>query len=297
MTESVNPPPLRLAYRVSGIARPLDPALPTNKAVLVLVPLALVLGVALSLVGALELREAMQAGLNLGLTVFLVWALTRELSPDDNPAAFVAIGLALAVWPRVGAQSLMILAAALLAARLLNRSTGKPAEIGDSVIATIGFAAIAWWVSWTLGVIGVLALGLDAVLPSPGAQPQRRRHLGFAGALALVVVARIIVGVASIQLPAHWPVFATIAGLCAVAVLATPRPRELGDVDGVPLSRTRVRAGLGVGLLAAVLVSIDSGVRLQAVASVWACVLAVPLGLPILALRRRCRAGGRRSVA
>lgn len=284
---SVKQPRLHPAYRFSGIVRPVDPAYPTNKAVLVLVPLALVLGVVSSLVGEGGLGEAMQAGLNLALTVFLAWAVTRELSPDDNPAAFIAVGLALAVWPRVGAQSLMIPAAVMLAVRLLNRSTGKPAELGDCVIATIGFAAIAWWVSWTVGVVGVLALGLDALLPCPGEQQQRRRHLGAASVLALVIGARIVVGIPQLQLPAHLPVFATIAGLCAVAAGFYPRPRSVGDVDAVPLSRARVRAGLAAGLLATVLVSLDSEVKLQSLASLWACVLAVPLGLPILALRRR----------
>ncbi|PRP96243.1 hypothetical protein [Enhygromyxa salina] len=280
-------PPLRPAYRMSGIARPVDPAYATNKAVLVLVPLVLVFWVVTSLLDGVAVGEAMQAGFNVTLTVFLTWALTRELSPDDNLAAFIAVGLALAVWPRVGAQSLLILAMALLAARLLNRSTGKPAELGDSVIAMIGFAAGTWLVSWTLGVVGVLALGFDALLPVPGEQQQRRRHLGFAGALALVVVARIIVGIAPLGLPAHSPVFATIAGLCAIAAGLYPRPRSLGDVDAQPLSHLRVRAGLAAGLLATVLVSIDSGIRLQSVASLWVCMLAVPVGLPILALRRR----------
>ena len=186
---------------------------------MVLMVLALALGLVSSLVDGVAVLDAILAGLNLAVTVFLVWALTREMSPDDNPAAFIAIGLTLAVWPRVGAQSLLILAAALILVRLVNRCTGKPAELGDAVLATLGLAAIAWWTSWTLGVVGVLALGLDALLRCPGDQQQRRRHLGFAGLLLLVVVARIVVGIAPLQLPAHLPVFATVAGLCLLAVL------------------------------------------------------------------------------
>lgn len=285
----MNQAPLSLSYRISGIARPLDPAYRTNQAVMVIMALGLVFGVVSSWSGELGLTAAIVAGLNLALTVFLVWALTRELSPDDNPAAFIAVGLAMAVWPRVGAQSLLILAAVLLAVRLVNRCTGKPAELGDAVLATLGFAAIAWWTSWTLGVIGVLALSLDAALQPPGEQQRRRRHLGFAGGLAVVVAARIIVGIPPLQPLAHLPVFATIAGLGALAILLIPRPRSVGDVDEQPISHTRVRAGLAVGLLATVLVSVDSGINMQSVASLWACVVAVPLGLPFLALRLRER--------
>ena len=49
-----------------------------------------------------------------------------------------------------------------------------------------------------------------------------------------------------------------------------PRPRSLGDVDERPLSPTRVRTGLAMGLLATVLLSIDSGVKMQSFASLWA---------------------------
>ncbi|PRQ01096.1 hypothetical protein ENSA5_27780 [Enhygromyxa salina] len=279
--------PLHPAYRLSGLARPVDPTYSTNMAMAVLAVVGIVVAAIYAFVGGANPGAALLTGLNVGLIVFFSWALTRELSPDDNPAAFVAVALALAVWPRVGAQSILLLAAALLAARLVNRSTGKAAELGDTALATVGFAALAWWVSWTVGVVGAVALSLDAVLARPGDQPARRRHLGCAVGLALVTAARVIVGVEAPKLPAHLPVFASIAGLCALAVLLYPRPSSVGDVDRRPLSRARVRGGLAMGLLAAALVSLDGGIELERAAALWACVLAVPLGLPIVALRRR----------
>jgi hypothetical protein len=283
-----DPHELHSAYRYSGLARPVDPNYPTNKAVLILVPSLLVLGAAHRFfVGGADLEMAALAGLNLGLLGFICWALTRELSPDDNPAAFVAMALAVLAWLRVGNQSFLIPAVILMDVRLVNRSTGKAAEISDSVIVTLGIGAMTWFVSWSCAVVGALALILDALLPCPGNQPTRRRHLGFALALVVVAVVRVVVGAEPPRLPAHLPVFATIAGLCALAVILYPRPRSVGDVDGMPLSRARVRAGLGVGLLATVLVSVDGGVELMKAGGLWACILAVPLGLVVLALRRR----------
>ncbi len=279
---------LHPVYRLSGVARPVDPRYPTNKAILILAPIALLAGAALRLAEGAGWLDAGLAGLDAALLLFLVWALTRELSPDDNPAAFVAVALALAGWARVGEQSLLIVAAGLLAARLVNRSTGLAAKPSDSLVITVGFALLAWFTSWTCGVVGALALALDASLPSK--QEPRRVHGLGAGLVALVVGARILVGIAEPKLPAHLPVFASIAGLGLLAALAYPPPSSVGDVDEQPLVRARVRAGLALGVLAAALVSVDGGVRLQEVTGLWAGVLASALGLPFVWLRRRAKA-------
>jgi hypothetical protein len=281
----VGKPQLHPAYRLSGVARPVDPSYPTNKAILILMPVVLVAAVVMQLLDGERWLDAGLVGLNAALVVFFCWALTRELSPDDNSAAFLAVALALASWGRVGQQSILILAATVTAARLVNRSTGLAAKPSDSVLVTVGFGLLAWFVSWTCGVVGVVALALDAVLPSK--LERRRGHLLAALVLAIVVGVRIWLGVEVVKLPAHLPVFGTIAGLGLIAVLAYPKPRSLGDVDEQPLVHARVRAGLAMGVLAAALVSIDGGVPLQRVAGLWACVLATALGLPFVWLRRR----------
>jgi hypothetical protein len=278
-------------YRMSGLARPVEPEYPTNKAIAILTPITAVLGVVLRRSEGLEWGAAALAGLGLGLLVFLVWALTRELSPDDNPAAFLAVALAALAWTRVGEQSLVVVGVVLIAARMVNRSTGMPAKIHDSVLVILGFGLAAWWSSWTLGVVGALALTLDALLPSRQARGrgQPYLHLGGAGLVAAVVVGRLLVGVTAPQLPAHLPVFAGIVGLGVLAALGYPRPRACGDVDGQPLQPSRVRAGLALGVLAAALLAIDADFRLQASSGLWAAVLASALGLPIVWLRLKAR--------
>lgn len=277
-------PSHHLAYRLSGVARPVDPNYPTNKAVLILAPLVLILAGVWSLVQGASLVDAGLAGLNAGLVVFLCWALTRELTPDDNPAAFLAVVIALAAWARVGPQSIWMLAAALIAARLVNRSTGLPAKLSDSIVVAIGFGLLTWFVSWTAGVVGAVALSLDALLPSK--LESRRRHLGFAAAVALVVAARVLVGIDPVVVPAHLPVFASIATLGVLAIVCYPTPSSTCDINSTPLTRARVRAGLAMGVLTAALVSLDGGIPLQQVAAVWACVLAVGLGLPLVWMGR-----------
>jgi hypothetical protein len=280
-------PPLRPVFRFSGLARPIDPAYPTNKAVLLFAPVVFLLGALYAYFGGATLGGIVLAGLNASLLLFFTWALTRELTPDDNPAAFLAVGLALVAWPRVGLQSILTLAAIMVLARLVSRSTGKPATIVDSVLVTAGIAAMTWLSSWTFGVIGALAFSLDAILPVAGTQARRRDHLAFAVALMGVTVARVLVGIEPLRLPAHLPVWALIAGLCALAIWLYPRPRSVGDVDQLRLEHARVRGALAVGLISAILLSIDGGVNLFKIVGVWACILAVPLGLPFARRRRK----------
>jgi hypothetical protein len=108
-----------------------------------------------------------------------------------------------------------------------------------------------------------------------------------ASALVGVGVARLIIGIEPLRVPAHEPVWAMIAGLCGLAIWKYPRPRSVGDVDQLRLVRARVRGGLSVGLIGAILLSIDGGVDLFEIVGLWACVLAVPLGLPFVLRRRR----------
>lgn len=280
-------PPLRPVFRFSGLARPMDPAYATNKAVLLFAPVVFLLGATYAYLGGAVLVDILLAGLNASLLLFFTWALTRELTPDDDAAAFVAVGIALVTWPRVGPQSILTLASILVLARLINRSTGKAATMLDSVLVTLGIGAMAWFSSWTFAVLGALAFLLDALMPVAGTQERRRDHLAFAAVLGGVTVARMMIGNEPLRIPAHFPVWAMIAGLCVIASWLYPRPRSVGDVDQRPLVHERVRGALTLGLISALLLSIDGGIDLFGIVGLWACVLAVPLGLPFVLRRRR----------
>lgn len=277
---------LHPAYRFSGLTRSLDPAYLTNKAVLLFAPVAFLLGGLYAYYGGHSIGETALAGLNAALLLFFGWALTRELAPDDDAAAFVAAGLGLALWPRFGPQSILAPAVLMLAARLVNRSPGRAATMLDSVIVTAVFGATAWLSSWVFGVVGILALALDGVMEPAVNQLRRRDHLAFAGALVLVTGLRLFSGVAALAWPPHLPAFATVVGLCVLAIMLYPRPRSVGDVDKRPLVHGRVRAGLCIALIGTMLLSADQGVDLSRLAGLWACFVAVPLTLPFVLARR-----------
>jgi hypothetical protein len=180
-----NPTSTDPIHRFSSLGRPLDPAFATNRAVLVLMPVAAaVFAVAGPWTPGLAGTARVWAALLGAGTVLGTWALGRELTPDDQRAAFVGMGLGVVVLLTVPGASLVLLFATLVLVRLVNRSVGLPPRLLDAV----AIVALIGWSMWTtqsawVGVVAAAAFGIDAVLPGG-----LLRHWAFA-ALSLVLTA------------------------------------------------------------------------------------------------------------
>lgn len=284
-------------YRITSIGRPLEPGYPTNRALLLLLPLAALFAAGARLAlgdGAAAAASAAVSGL---LVTFGAWALTRELVPDDEPAAFVSAALALAALLVAGTESLLPLFAALLLVRIVNRSTGLAPRPLDSLLVL----AMALWTARSmqqplLAGVAALAFALDATLPGG-------RRLQLLPAV-ICAAAFVVFGMRenlSLGLPASGPV-AALAIVCTGAlflalITATSRVRSHGDVgppDSAgpqPLSLPRVRAGMAIGLLAAIQPLLAEGARQRLDVVLWACLAGAVLGQLLQALRRLPRGG------
>ncbi len=226
---------------------------PTNRAVLLITPLAgLVAAVLAGLRGAGLLDMAITSLVGIAVA-FGSWALARELAPDDEPAAFVSMTFAFATFLVVGSPSLLLLFSCLLLVRIVNRTVGLPAHISDSfVVAGLTLATMYATRSPLLGSVAALAFALDAMLRDP-----LRRQWIFA-ALCLagtgLWAARFGTGIDDLAKPAGvvlWLVAATSL-IYAASYLRTGQVESVGDVTGVTLTLSRVRAGMLIGLLVAV---------------------------------------------
>jgi len=275
--------------RWTSIGRPIDPAWPTNRAIVILSALVVFGTAVIELLAGrsqTDLARALIDGALAGLAVFLAWALARELDPDRDFAAFAAavVALVAVLWlgpPRFGALFLV-----LLALRIVNRTVGPAARPLDTV-AILGLTA---WVAWTGGWIAsfavTLAFLLDATLV-----PAHRLHLAATGAaLALTGVAASRAGFPPSRSPATaTTVIALLLLLPYLRVIrASSGPGARTDVGGLPLDPRRVRAGQALGLLVAVLaVAVEGEPGLVGFSPLWSALVGCGLFLA---------AGGRRAA-
>jgi hypothetical protein len=256
----------------TSIGRPIDPSYPTNRAIAILMALVAFSGTILKLMTGLALFQSVLWGLSAGLTVFLTWAICRELDPDYDLSAFVAVGFAiigLILWGLPDAGTLFWL---LLSVRIVNRTTGLPATVFDS----LGVLAFGSWLSFQgnpgIGVLTAVAFFLDAQLP-PSNQ-QQKLFAALSGIAAVVALSMGIptFGVDGIPLALgialgccgfFWPVFSGSRTMTTIA-----------DDTGESLNGNRVQSGQILALVAGVEIAIWRGsLGLVAMMPLWAAVL------------------------
>lgn len=238
-------------YRFTSIARPVDPKYPTNRLVLIVAPAAVIAAVILDFL-VLD-RGAVGVALSVALTTFGAWALTRELSPDDNAAAFVSLVLALAAQLAFGPAGVLPLFIAIFLSRIVNRTTGCPPRWFDSISIT----GLVIWASGQLGdpllaLAATIAFYLDASLAKPW-RPQFLFGTICLGASMFFVVRDGVAMPALAQLDGllFWALI-VLLGAYSLVMFSTARLASVGDIDEQPLNVPRVRAGMFVtGLIAA----------------------------------------------
>jgi len=264
-------------YRLTSIARPVDPRYPTNRALLVVVPLLAVLSVGLS--GLLGLDGgALSVALLSMLTTFAAWAVTRELAPDDDAAAFLALALAWMAYLFFAMDAVLLPFVVLFLVRIVNRSTGLPARPLDtfSVLGLCIWAAITLEQSLIL-LLAAAAFSLNATLKEP-----QRYHL-LAAALCLAVFGWLVAtdhpvmsGYLTIR---DWTLIGALAAANFWVVRQNRIPASVCDVFAKPLDGSRVNAGLLLGFLLGLQALLTDGRSAWLETPVWACLLAVPLSL------------------
>jgi hypothetical protein len=254
----------------SAIGRPLDPSFPTNRAILLLAPLAAVAVVAL---GDRSLLGGAIAGAG---SAFLGWALARELAPDYPLAAFGAAllsTLGLIVLPQ---PSLAMPFALLLLTRVVNRSVGPPATPIDT-LATVAVVMLAAWTSAsiTLVLVAAAAFALDRRLPPIG--PRRHAVLALVtGAVGLVgLVGSLIAGPGAPSRGLPDLACLAAASFFSVGIARTRRIASGADLGGAPLSAARVRAAMSLAPLVLFTGWLPGGPPVEALGIICATMIAL----------------------
>jgi len=262
---------------ITAIARPIDPAYPTNRAIAAFALAAVLGGTVFQLLAGSGWSQSALWGIGVGFAVFLAWALSREIDPDHDLSAFVGAGLAVVGTLFFDLPDMAVLFWMLVLLRVVNRTVGLPPRILDSLL----LLGLGGWLTlqgnWVYGLMTALGFLLDGCL-----SPSHRRHLFFA-ALAFIITAILFIpgGRMAWEGMSFLPVVLAILGVSALflpVVVVSRESRSVGDHSGELLNPRRIQAAQVLAVLTGLQVVLWNGSDgMVTVLSLWAALLGVSL--------------------
>jgi hypothetical protein len=274
-------------YGITSIGRPLDKNFATNRAVSRLMPVAGIVAAVVALICGDTVLQIAWAGAAGILSVFGAWALARELVPDDNPAAFVSMAFGFAALPLVVPSSLLVLFTTMFLVRIVNRTTGLPARITDSLVVTLlVFVVIYLTKSPLCGLVAALAFACDAVLRESLPRQWMFAALCLSGVGALLLL-DVAMGAPRFPNVGTALLIVAISATYLATLLLTRSLQSRGDVTGDCLSVPRVRAGMLVALLVALQALAVGESGLAHASAVWATLAGVSMTMVVMGLWKK----------
>ncbi|HUV79269.1 MAG TPA: hypothetical protein VMW40_00330, partial [Candidatus Bathyarchaeia archaeon] len=257
-------------YDITAIARPIDLKYPTNKAIVLLSMMVIVASTLVRMVTGQGFLDSVWRGFIASLAVFLSWAIARELDPEYDLSAFVTAGLSLFGLIFFDDPIIIVLFWILLLTRVVNRTSGLPARMLDSLF----LLALAGWLTFygniTVGLMTSLAFLLDGILSRP-----RRHQLLFAG-LPLLIIAipfylnSIKFGENELSLTLELAVV-VVSLLFLLIIFDSRKVRAVADQTAELLDPMRVQSAQVVALATAILISLLHGsLGIVAIMPLWA---------------------------
>lgn len=259
---------------LTHLSRALDPAIPSNRLIMLGAALSgLGVGVYGVLAGGAFIEASLQ-GLWAAGSVFLAWALGRELDPDANFSAYVAAVMALLAYGVVGSPMLWPVLALMMLARITTRVVGVAALAADYgyvvMVAALALGSGGGMVAWVV-VVGLL---YQAAL-----NHYRRWALSWAGvALAM--------GVYALMLPTEREWNGLLAGVAVVIGVGfvpalgyvSATVQSLDDRNHAPLNKSYLRVAQLMALGAAIIFGLwYGGAGIGYLTPLWSAVAGVNL--------------------
>jgi hypothetical protein len=264
---------------ITALARIIDPRLRTHQFHLAVAVLGGLIVMAVELEQRSSITEALGPATNAGVTVFLAWAIAREVDPDEARTANLAAVLAVAGRLLVGPGNLAALFMLLLATRITLRSTGMMPTLLDAFVflPTAAFFAGRTVTGWLAALTLAYALARDHRLPDPA---------GSASLVAGFLVSATASGglILSGAFGAGWavpeplPLALTAAGITAGLFLPGYVPMSKADYTGDMLDFFRLRSTRWILLGAATLNAlVAGGATMTGLSAVWVVLVAATM--------------------
>lgn len=242
-------------YSITSIGRLVDWKVPSNRAMVVLLAPSALAGGAVAVGQGAEASQVLLFALTTALAAFGGWAMGRELDPDDQPAAFIALALSVLVilfmGPAGGNYHLLVLFTTLGLVRQVNRTTGLEARLSDSIVLlalTIG--VIYGTANPLFGLVAGFSFALDGSLERPLRRQMVFALLSFGATVVYMVdhdLGREVYELPN-TLPQWWAAMAAV--VFALNILLMREVQSVADVGRRRLDPARVRGGMTVAVVA-----------------------------------------------
>ncbi|MCQ1538773.1 hypothetical protein FTO68_07220 [Methanocalculus taiwanensis] len=171
-------------HQLTTIARRIDPMYPTNRAIIIMTILISTGAAGSSLYLGASLFPAILQGFIAGIAIILAWAISRELDPDSEYAAFLPVLICIPLLLIAPKPGLLISFFMLLLLRIVNRTTGQPAGVLDSAALLLlagWLVSGGFWLAWPAALAAFI---LDSRLKEPDF-----RQIWFAAVLVIGLAA------------------------------------------------------------------------------------------------------------
>ncbi len=268
----------------SAMGRPLDFHYPSNGFVILMSGIGLIAGLGIGVMEDKPPLDLLWISIVTSVTVFVAWALARELDPDDAFSAGLAAVLALVgmvIWRET--TNLLALYLMLGVVRVLVRTVGIPMTLLDMGLLVIGAGLVALTESWLLGLVTAAGLLLDSLLTSPN--PPTKLFSGLAAAVTVITAALTQPDFSPPEDKIVLGAVAVVGVLFLVVIFTAPAPVSVGDITGQPLNESRLKAGRLLALAGAALVYFWTGSVITLLA-LWCAFLAISLVRMFIRQRR-----------
>lgn len=264
---------------ITALARTIDPRLRTHQFHMAVAVLGGLIVLAVEIERQGSAGEALRPAINAGVTVFLAWAIAREIDPDEARTANLAAVLAVGGRLVAGPGNLTALVVFLLAARIALRSTGLAPTMLDSFVflPLVAFIAGQTVTGWIAALTLAYAIARDHRLPDPAG--------GRSLVAAFVVSATASGGVIATgafgegwAVPEAWSLALAAAGLIAALALPGYIPMSKADFTGEMLDFFRLRSSRWIlmgGSLLAVLAG--GGPAVAGLSALWVVLIGATL--------------------
>ena len=263
--------------KFSNLGRPIDQEFFPNVAIVVVTIITIASGTVFKVITDENISFSLIFGFLLGVNVFLTWALSREIDPDNDFSAFVQMPIT--IWGMLYFEipNLFLMLLALMSLRTLNRTTGLKSTWFDTILWFIVGCIMIYVGDWLAGALLGAAYILDGMLSNP---LRRNLYFGIAALIFALVYFFIAGSVEFMKNVQTWQWIAVIISVLIylpVILNSTPPVSECDNTyDKVPLDR--LKAAQVLPLLIAVCYMLLVGEEgLKLTYPFWAMMLGVGL--------------------